>query len=474
MFGENVSRKSMFKGVLMEKGTNLKLLSVIFFIVVFESIFVSLLWAGVLKTEIIAKGIEVHSTNATVFNTPLAVYNGSVFFVVVQDPPKGTVPNGYNLQTVVCKASKTQNQWDIESTVVEPRTIDDKWHTQASIGIDPEGYIHVAYNMHNLPWQYAVSKKPGDISSFEFKGQSISIDEIRRAKIANETTFSTVGEGKIPGNQITYPAFYNDKLGNLYITYRYKLKPARKWEERASAGGVAKYNHKVKQWESIGGPIAISKTDAIFTNGSEIYTQYPFVYSEQVDPYLIQLSFDTNNDIHASWLWRKGGAGPDCSNPSYVKIQENMKLPITYSDSCSHIDESDQRYYAPSSLAVDQLDIPWIILNPIGKPRELLQLGEHKKENTPWGGTKIIINDNGFLWVFASGPQIFCRKYGELKWQSIYQGAGSTFVKSYFDRPNSIIMLYMHTDPTHIQIINFFGVCCNFGHLSILDISVED
>ena len=50
-----------------------------------------------------------------------------------------------------------------------------KYHTQASIGIDKLGHIHVAYNMHNTPWQYSISEYSENIESFIFFGQEVSM-----------------------------------------------------------------------------------------------------------------------------------------------------------------------------------------------------------------------------------------------------------------------------------------------------------
>jgi hypothetical protein len=72
----------------------------------------------------------------------------------------------------------------VSKNVIFEKTDKNPWYNGASVGIDRNGYIHVAGNMHHSPfnhpktgnpyyeyaWQYVVSDKPEDISSFTFVG----------------------------------------------------------------------------------------------------------------------------------------------------------------------------------------------------------------------------------------------------------------------------------------------------------------
>lgn len=168
----------------------------------------------------------VSPSNVNSFATPLAYYQGSIYVVSVEPPLSNN--NGVNLRTVIRKGSERQGRWQWESAVIDEATLDDMYHTQASIAIDKEGYLHVVYNMHNMPWQYVVSKKPGDITSFDFKGDKISLAEKSTVKHLNKTPFPSIGTAAIPGNQITYPAFFYDRQGEIYLTYRFATKPKRR------------------------------------------------------------------------------------------------------------------------------------------------------------------------------------------------------------------------------------------------------
>lgn len=137
------------------------------------------------------------------------------------------------------KGLRKNGKWVWTKRVIDTQTVHDRWHTAPAIGIDDKGFIHIAYNMHNLPWQYQISTKSESIDSFNFKGQRVSVTELQRMKFKNKTDFPTLGLAAIPGNQITYPAFFNDNNGELFVSYRFAAKPARKFANRTMGSGVA-------------------------------------------------------------------------------------------------------------------------------------------------------------------------------------------------------------------------------------------
>lgn len=167
---------------------------------------------------------DVAPSNINSFNTPVAYWQGDVYTANVE--PGMGMP-GIHLKTVVRKCAlgnAASCTW--ESKVVDDATLDDMYHTQPSIAVDRAGYVHVAYNMHHMPWQYSVSTRPGDISTFNFMGEPITSAQKALVKLANQTPFFSIGKAAIAGNQITYPAFYYDQNRDLYVTYRYSP-PAR-------------------------------------------------------------------------------------------------------------------------------------------------------------------------------------------------------------------------------------------------------
>ena len=114
-----------------------------------------------------------------------------------------------DLHTILRQGTQDESgEWQWQTTLIEDRTIYDSWHNAPSVAVDRNGFVHVVYNMHNFPWQYKRSENPHDIDSMLFRGQAVTMAEIERTKFENKTTFPTLGTAEIPGNQITYPAFF--------------------------------------------------------------------------------------------------------------------------------------------------------------------------------------------------------------------------------------------------------------------------
>ena len=368
------------------------------------------------------------------FSTPFDYYNGEIFTVHVE-PPNGVGKDGSNLQTVVRKGERNdRGKWIWQSNTIEPRTIRDKWHAQASIAVDKNGYVHVAYNMHNMPWQYSVSSKSRDITSWIFKGQAISQDDIDSVKFLNKTLFPQIGSAIIPGNQITYPMFFKDINGELYITYRYALKPAQSWNNRAFAGGIAKYNTIDQAWNSIGGPVRVTNDDARFEVGKLEAIQLPFAYEEGFSVYFITLAFDKKNGMHVFWHWREGGAGANVTKPSYAYSPDGKSfyssngvgyhLPISLNNAELFVKGSGSaEYYAPKSIGILDGNMPAVILQPIPKGREIIFMKSpgywSTPIKTPDAAGEIVIDSEGNQWVFSTGLKVFKKSKASKTWSQL-------------------------------------------------------
>ena len=130
------------------------------------------------ELEVVLPPTAVHDADNNGFVSPLA-WNGRQLFSGSVVPPAGK-ETGINLQTLVRQGQRDrQGVWRWQETVIDRNTLNDKWHNSPSLGLDRDGYLHVAYNMHNMPWQYMVSQRPGDIRGFLFRGQGISEAERR-------------------------------------------------------------------------------------------------------------------------------------------------------------------------------------------------------------------------------------------------------------------------------------------------------
>ena len=388
--------------------------------------------------EIASFGIS--SANINVFTSSLAWYKGNIYTVNVE--PAEWIDTGINLRTVVRKGKlDSSGKWHWQTHVLDAGTLDDPYHTQASIAIDKKGYVHVAYNMHNMPWQYSVSKLPGDISRFEFKGDAISFIDRMLVQYFNKTPFPSIGTAAIPGNQITYPAFFYDRQGELYVTYRFATRPKRRFVNRGYAGGVARYDAENRIWESMGGLLQVGREDAAVPGDKYPALVRAFAYTDRWSVYSIHLDFDHNNDMHVSWLWRKGGAGSTTSHPSYAYsrdggegfLNSNGKpyaLPIRVDDADLIVEKgAEKRFYPKTVIESDKAGLPYILIHGVGQVRALIHLDMEtgrwsSPEDLPYGASEFLVDEAGMHWAFATGPVILRRKDRASPWKVLYQASG--------------------------------------------------
>ena len=377
------------------------------------------------------------SSNRNMFSTALAYYEGSIYTVNVE---RGSGKDG--LVTVVRKGTQDlSGEWSWESHIIDDDTIDNDYHTQASIAIDKLGYIHVAYNMHNMPWQYSVSARPGNISEFVFRGDRITPSQ-RDAVRRQITSFPSLGTAAIPGNQVTYPAFFYDRDGELYVTYRFATRPKRSFGDRGFAGGIARYDVDTGLWEALGGEVTVTSDDADIPGGEESARIRAFAYTDDWSVYQIWLSFDDQNNMHVSWLWREGGAGPYPGYPSYAFSADGgasfsdskgveYRLPISVHQAELFIADGDRRRYGDrTSIALDLDGIPYIYSSEKGDEKMYRKLvhrssaGWSAGEDLPEGATEVVIDEEGRFWAFATGPKIFLRNGAGEEWEDIFRQEG--------------------------------------------------
>lgn len=193
---------------------------------------------------------QTHASNMPRFGTPLVSGPDGAAYACFITPA---------LQTVVAKYLPTSQRWT-EPTVLDGQTHVDAYHTQCSLGIDAHGYLHAAYNMHNTPWQYAVSAKPHDVSVMVFHGQDAGTPPSRdnasgtcTGACAAAFTQNEPGISRIPGNQITYPHFGTTADGTLYVAYRECLLCDQSFYARQWSLGLARYHLASRSWSRVAG-----------------------------------------------------------------------------------------------------------------------------------------------------------------------------------------------------------------------------
>lgn len=389
-----------------------------------------------LKVIEVLPDVPVSPKARNLFSTPSGLCGDQLIVASVEEGSR----HANRLTTVARLGSQDKDgSWQWQRIVLEDRTLPDITHTQPSVGIDSKQRVHIAYNMHNMPWQYVMSRTPCSIDDFEFRGTPMTDANLHTAYEENRSPWADAGSAAIPGNQITYPAFFNDRNGDLYVTYRFAVRPARPWLERGFGGGIARFDVGAQHWSAIGGDVPLSDRDARPATADT--ASHPFTWELGWSVYHPRLWFDRNNAMYVTWMWRKEQAGIDTTNPSFA-MRPNAQAAFRRADGSAYelpiglskvglIDafEPDHVFHAGTSITTDQQGVPLVVLESDDKtPRMLATYDSAKKrwraEPTPAGAPWVICEDDGTCWAYATGPRIFRRKSAAMRWQLVYEQDG--------------------------------------------------
>jgi len=218
--------------------------------------------AAVAGVTIVDIGIDGSSSvrGTSDWNTSLTLdTNGNAYAVFVDEDMKNTVvkvtPGGV-----------------VTSQIIDTTSNDDDAHNTPSIAIDGDGFLHVAYNMHN---------------------HNMRLRESPAANTVSGTWVDEGGAGTPWGDgRYTYPTMSTATNGDVYMTIRNRTPNV--WT--GAPDQLFRYNNSTDSWSSI----------AKFADedGWTAYLPAPFV--------------DESGKVHLVWHWREGGAGGTRHRGSYA------------------------------------------------------------------------------------------------------------------------------------------------------------
>jgi hypothetical protein len=207
------------------------------------------------------------------FGSALSTYKNNIYTVWL-DPDRNTMIAKKNPDGVI-------------TTTTIPNSVakGDMYHSGASVGIDSDGFIHITSGMHHSGWNYWVSDKPEDISSFTFYGQDV--------------------DRKPPWKLVSYATFVNDRNGKLFLCYRIKAENKIAWKGGGLAGCVARYDTKSKSWTMLGGMNwALKGANADFNPMKTkvlVWTDKD-PEADAYEGYKVNMVVDKNNRLHLNAL----------------------------------------------------------------------------------------------------------------------------------------------------------------------------
>lgn len=214
-------------------------------IVSFSIILIWLSWGNIFAQRLVGveKGYSETSVNTAVFRTNSVVTKGETQFVAYYDG------DGY---LTIGKRQLCSDKWTTLRSLYKGDCRDA--HNIISMGIDGDGFLHVAFNHHGVPLHYCKSVAP---YSLQLGGME-----------------SMIGKGE---TDVTYPEFYRLKDGGLLFVYRSGM---------SGKGNLImnRYNVCQKKWQRL---------HDILIDGEGKRNAY------------WQLCVDHLGTIHLSWVWRE-------------------------------------------------------------------------------------------------------------------------------------------------------------------------
>lgn len=285
-------------------------------------------------------------------------------------------------------------------------------HNSVTLGIDREGYIHMAGNMHVHPLTYFRSTKPHDISTLVQHMEMTGSNEKR----------------------CTYPHFMINREGNLLFHYR----------DGSSGNGNEIYNTystETKTWKRL--------LDTPLTDGQGLMNAY------QSQPKLMK-----DNWYHMYWVWRDT---PDCATNhdlSYMKspdlihwfnvFGDPVNMPATLDDKTLIVDPVPPGggiINLAAKMVLDENNKPVFIYHKYG-PDGNLQLYVAQTEGRKWVSRQL--TNWNYRWEFSGGGSIvfevslkdFSKRSDgnyEFSYSHIKYGNGTLLLDSNFEVAGTVI-----------------------------------
>jgi len=369
-------------------------------------------------------GFITHQMNGADFQTAITTFNEVIYYAYIDPSLRG-------------KIVKKDANGIITEQVVIPEVAFNEHHTELSLAIDNEGYIHFVGNMHGEPMVYYRSDNPEDITSWTFYGNDVE-------------------NGGIKGRNVSYPRFVKSRKGTLFLCYRSQGSLTNDGAVAGTRGGaIARYDTETKRWTSLG------SLDYCFTNmhnkevcggqeeWGEVRNQELVIWDNSgsgdapnnfYQGYKLRVIFDKNNRMHLAWNVFKNPVR-EPSDPAGASFGANGGTHVlyAYSDNEGNTWHQANRTTVNLPMTTENAGIVYkeentgrfynfleITLDDIGNPIIL--------QNNSRAGVVMVLKWNGSQWEkinFENGNWVNADTYFPVYWLGVacvdYYGVLTTF-----------------------------------------------
>ncbi|HUO09284.1 MAG TPA: BNR-4 repeat-containing protein [Phycisphaerae bacterium] len=261
-------------------------------------------------------------------------------------------------QVMIARRAAGDSSWTTVNSGFTGSPSDD--HDIIALAVDSTGTMHMSWDMHNIPLEYATSN--ASVLSSDFSSTSFT----QRTSTNAPSLFPSAGATT---NEVTYPTFYHiPGSNNLLFAYR----------NGGAGGGSGNGN----EYMNIYNPTTGTWSQSFVINGEKT----------SVNAYLNNLVYTSTGNLLMSWTWRATSNWQTNSNIMFAQSPDNgatwykqggttqYTLPIiqsgTPSTSVGQIIKSipqNSSFINQTSMAVDGTNRPmiasyWVPNNTIGDP----------------------------------------------------------------------------------------------------------
>jgi hypothetical protein len=201
-------------------------------------------------------------------------------------------------EIMIARRTSGSASWQAYDSGINDSTYTSDDHDVISIAVDSAGYMHMSWGMHNIPLNYAISNVAVTgpaLASLSFTLQTSTTAPTLFALAANDTGGLTSDT-----NEVTYPQFYAiPNSTKLLFAYR--------------NGGAGGGSGNGDEYINVYTPATRTWTHTLFIDGEHT----------SVNAYLNRLTYDSNNNLIATWTWRSSPNFQTNSNIMYAQSPDN-------------------------------------------------------------------------------------------------------------------------------------------------------
>jgi hypothetical protein len=256
---------------------------------------------------------------------------------------------------VLAKRTHGSDTWTTHRTTFKGRTADA--HNSIALGVDGDGFLHVAWDHHNNPLNYVRGVAPGSLA------------------LSPREAMTGMHE-----NRVTYPAFLPLPGGDLLCFYR---------DGGSGRGNLVlnRYDTRARRWTQV---------HASLINGEGARSAYP------------AYTVDARGTLHLAWVWR---ATPDVATNQDIAYARSLDggvtwtaadgRPLTVPFTAANADYAlrvgpNRTLMNPPSLAADSLGRPLIANYWTPEGSEVPQFHVLRHTGNAWRVTQVTTRTTPF------------------------------------------------------------------------------